>query len=181
MPGISAYQGNCCGLDHLSQDRALDTYVDINLHWGMSTRKAIPLDCTIHVRDACLCLHVHRAARSLARRFDEAFRPLGLTNGQFSILMSLNRPEPPSIGSVAQLLALDRTTLTANLKPLERRKLVKIIPDRGDKRTRLLLLTSAGQDLLAKAYPIWDATHAAVEKLLSNGGDRLREDLHALS
>ena len=50
----------------------------------------------IAVRDACLCLHVQRAARALARRFDEVFRPLDLTNGQFSLLMSLNRPEPPT-------------------------------------------------------------------------------------
>ena len=90
------------------------------------------------VRDACLCLHVQRAARALARRFDEALRPLDLTNGQFSLLMSLNRPEPPSIGSVATLLAMDRTTLTAALKPLERRGLVKVAVDKEDRRSRLL-------------------------------------------
>ena len=73
---------------------------------------------THHVRDNCLCLHVQRAARALARRFDDALRPVELTNGQFSLLMSLNRPEPPTIGSVSVLLAMDRTTLTANLKPL---------------------------------------------------------------
>ena len=76
------------------------------------------------VRDACLCLHLQRASRAVGRQFDEAFRPLGLTSGQFSLLMSLNRPEPPTIGNVAALLAMDRTTLTANLKPLERRGLV---------------------------------------------------------
>src|SRR5215475_7422678 len=84
----------------------------------------VPYETTLLVRDACLCLHVQRAARALARRFDEALRPLGLTNGQFSLMMSLNRPEPPSMGSVATLLAMDRTTLTAALKPLERRRLV---------------------------------------------------------
>ena len=90
------------------------------------------------MRDACLCLHVQRAARALARRFDEALRPFDLTQGQFSLLMSLNRPEPPSIGSVAALLAMDRTTLTANLKPLERRELVKIAIDKEDRRSRRL-------------------------------------------
>ena len=90
----------------------------------------MPLATTHQVRDACLCLHVQRAARALARRFDEVLRPLGLTQGQFSLLMSLNRPEPPSMGGVAALLAMDRTTLTANLKPLERRGLVKIAVDR---------------------------------------------------
>src|SRR5947208_16456521 len=87
---------------------------------------------TIHVRDHCLCLHVQRAARALARRFDEALRPVNLTNGQFSLLMSLNRPHPAPMGSVADLLAMDRTTLTAALKPLLRRGLLRIKPDPND-------------------------------------------------
>ena len=57
-------------------------------------------------------------------------RPLDLTNGQFSLMMSLNRPKPPKIGDVSALLAMDRTTLTANLKPLERRGLVAVRPTR---------------------------------------------------
>src|SRR6185312_10589229 len=71
----------------------------------MSKSADVPYETTLLVRDTCLCLHVQRAARALARRFDEALRPLGLTNGQFSLMMSLNRPEPPSIGAVAALLA----------------------------------------------------------------------------
>jgi DNA-binding transcriptional ArsR family regulator len=98
----------------------------------MSTRRELPLSATHLVRDNCLCLHVQRAARGLARRFDDVFRPLDLTHGQFSLLMSLNRPEPPTIGAVAELLAMDRTTLTAALKPLERRGLVKVSVDKED-------------------------------------------------
>src|ERR687889_2149369 len=99
----------------------------------------VPFETTLEVRDTCLCLHVQRAARALARRFDEALRPLGLTNGQFSLLMALNRPEPPTIGNVAALLAMDRTTLTANLKPLERRGLVAVRIDSTDRRSRRLM------------------------------------------
>src|ERR687883_525561 len=117
--------------------------------------RSVPFATTRHVRDTCLCLHVQRAARTLARRFDEALRPVGLTSGQFSLLMSLNRPEPPTIGSVAALLAMDRTTLTANLKPLERRGLVRVTVDPSDRRSRRLVLTSAGRALLASAVPIW--------------------------
>ncbi len=94
----------------------------------------IPFATTLEVRDACLCLHLQRAARAVARRFDAAFRPLGLTSGQFSLLMSLNRPDPPMIGAVAHLLAMDRTTLTAALKPLERRGLVQVSVDPADRR-----------------------------------------------
>src|ERR1700761_9749448 len=124
----------------------------------MSSAKSVPFSTTLLVRDTCLCLHVQRAARALARRFDDALRPAGLTNGQFSLMMSLNRPEPPGMASVANLLAMDRTTLTAALKPLERRGLVKIFPDPGDRRSRLLSLTAEGQKVLASATPIWEKT-----------------------
>jgi DNA-binding MarR family transcriptional regulator len=140
----------------------------------------IPYETTIMVRDTCLCLHVQRAARTLARRFDEALRPLGMTSGQFSLLMSLNRPEPPTISDVAELLAMDRTTLTAALKPLKRRKLVTIAVDKEDRRSRRLALTADGRALLASAVPIWKKTHAELDKLLPRSGDALRKDLIAL-
>ena len=82
------------------------------------------------MRDRCLCLHAQRAARALARRFDAGFRPFGITSGQFSLLMALNRPQPAPLGAVAALLAMDRTTLTAALKPLERRGLVVVAQSR---------------------------------------------------
>jgi DNA-binding MarR family transcriptional regulator len=129
-----------------------------------------------------LCLHLQRAARALARRFDDALRPLGLTSGQYSIMMSLNRPEPPSIGSVASLLAMDRTTLTAALKPLQRRGLVAVVIDAKDRRSRRLKPTPAGRALLARAVPVWRRTHAAIERLVPRAGaERLRRDLRALS
>jgi DNA-binding MarR family transcriptional regulator len=147
----------------------------------MSSRKSLSVEVTHHVRDTGLCLHVQRAARALARRFDEVLRPLELTSGQFSLLMSLNRPQPPSLAPVAQLLAMDRTTLTANLKPLERRGLVTISVDKSDKRSRRLALTPAGRALLAEALPLWKREHAAAERLLKSNPDRLRADLIALS
>ncbi len=147
----------------------------------MSRVASVPYETTLLVRDCCLCLHVQRAARALGRRFDEALRPFELTNGQFSLLMSLNRPKPAGMGSVAALLAMDRTTLTAALKPLERRGLVKITADPDDRRSRLLILTSKGMRLLAAATPVWESTHRELEALL--GGDepaRLRKSLKAL-
>jgi DNA-binding MarR family transcriptional regulator len=147
----------------------------------MSNRKLVPLETTLHVRDTCLCLHLQRAARVMARQFDEAFRPLGITQGQFSLLMSLNRPAPPTMGSVADLLAMDRTTLTANLKPLQRRGLVTITVDDSDRRSRRLTLTREGRALLVAAVPIWKRTHAALERRLKRSADALRADLMALA
>ncbi len=148
----------------------------------MSKPLEVPFAATLHVRDTCLCLHAQRAARALARRFDQALAPFAITNGQFSLLMSLNRPAPPTIGSVASLLAMDRTTLTANLKPLERRGLLTVGVDPQDRRSRRLALTPAGLALLARALPVWTQTHAEVEAGLPDGdGDALRAGLLALA
>ncbi|KQS89678.1 MULTISPECIES: MarR family winged helix-turn-helix transcriptional regulator [unclassified Rhizobium] len=148
----------------------------------MSKPIVIPFETTLHVKDTCLCLHVQRAARALARKFDDALRPFDLTNGQFSLLMSLNRPEPPGMGPVAHLLAMDRTTLTAALKPLEKRGLVVTMTDVKDRRLRRMKLTPAGHALLFQALPVWTSTHAEVDAALGEGRpDRLRSDLLALA
>jgi DNA-binding MarR family transcriptional regulator len=147
----------------------------------MSNGRDVPFETTLLVRDTCLCLHAQRAARALARRFDEALRPVGLTNGQFSLLMALNRPTPAPMRAVASLLAMDRTTLTAALKPLERRGLVELRPDPRDRRSRLITLTPDGSSLLARAVPIWESTHRAVQALTDGDADRLRSQLLALS
>lgn len=148
----------------------------------MSNPITIPFSTTLLVRDTCLCLHVQRAARALARLFDDALRPVGLTNGQFSLLMSLNRPEPPPMGPVASLLAMDQTTLTAALKPLQRKGLVDVVPNPRDRRARLLRLTDDGRAVLQKALPIWESTHAALEAKMPEGNaDGLRRDLQYMA
>jgi DNA-binding MarR family transcriptional regulator len=86
------------------------------------------------------------------------------------------------MGPVASLLAMDRTTLTAALKPLERRELVQVLPDPSDRRSRILKLTDRGRDLLARAVPAWQRAHEEVEKLIPDGDpEELRRSLRALS
>lgn len=146
-----------------------------------SRRPRLPRDDVLHVAGHCLCLKAQRAARALARRFDAAFRPFGLTNGQFSLMMALNRPEPPTIGQLATFLAMDRTSLTAMLKPLERRGLVSVTPGAADRRARHLAITAEGVVLLTAALPVWRATHAALdEEITLQTATRLREDLASL-
>jgi DNA-binding MarR family transcriptional regulator len=145
------------------------------------TSASVPFQTTAHVRDHCLCFAIQRAARTLARRFDEALRPVGLTSGQFSLLMALNQPLPPSIGGAAALLAMDRTTLTAGLNRLGRRGLVATTIDPDDRRGRLISLTKAGRIALRSAVPIWRRTHKEIDRLLSPAaGKTLRSRLRAL-
>nr|WP_028958324.1 MarR family transcriptional regulator [Sulfitobacter sp. 20_GPM-1509m] len=143
---------------------------------------SLPLSVTHEIRDRCLCLYVQRAARVLARRFDDALRPFGLTNGQFSLLMSLNRPDGPRISDLVDLLGMDRTTLTAALKPLERKGLVTAQADKADRRSRRLHLTDAGRSVLKQALPTWRATHDAVDAALAPTSPQdLRDGLMALA
>jgi len=133
------------------------------------------------VREACLCLAAQRAARRLARRFDRAFGPVGLTNQQFSLLMPLSAPQPQSMGALADLMGMDRTTLTAALKALERRGLVETGRDPKDRRTRRLALTGAGRATLAAALPIWRAEHARIEgEITAVGAQALRDALRPI-
>jgi DNA-binding MarR family transcriptional regulator len=135
------------------------------------------------VRDKCICLHIQRAARLLARRFDTALKPVGLTNGQYSLLMSLNRPNLPgvpkaTVGSVSELLGMDRTTLTAAARVLYSRGLLVLESEAGDRRSKVLRLTPEGRRVLAAAVPVWKREHELIEKQLGEGGaDRLRRDL----
>ena len=148
----------------------------------MDAPEELSFATTVEVRDACLCLQVQRAARALARRFDTAFRPLGLTSGQFSLLMALNRPGQPGMGDVAEVLAMDRTTLTANLKPLQRRGWVEIEVGATDRRNRTLRLTDAGRATLAAALPLWRQTQAELQARLAPAEPgRLQADLRALA
>ena len=142
----------------------------------------IPIETGREVRDRCLCFHTQRAARMLARRFDNAFLPFGITNQQFSMMMMLNNAGNPSIGQVADFLAMDRTTLTAALKALERRGFVTIARDEDDRRSKRISLKPAGMKSLKSALPVWRSEHAKVEAEM-RGADpnALREMLRAVA
>lgn len=146
-----------------------------------TTPDLLPRETVLHVRDTCLCLAAQRAARRLARRFDAALRPFGLTNGQFSLMVALNQPEPPPIGRLAPFLGMDPSTLTAAVKPLARRGLLSVEPDPDDGRARRLRITPAGVALMQQAVEAWHAEHAALEATLPPGtAAALHEGLAAI-
>lgn len=131
---------------------------------------------------ACVCLGVRRAARQVARRYDEAFRPLGITSGQFSILAALLRDEVVPLGALAEVLGMDRTTLNRNLKPLEDENLIATNPTKEDRRVRGLVLTAKGRALLDRAIPAWRLAQAESERRLAGTAwPVFRSQLRALS
>jgi DNA-binding MarR family transcriptional regulator len=115
----------------------------------------------------CFSLALRRAARAVSRRYDEALAPLALNNGQLSMLALLARLGPVRIQKVADTLAMDRTTVTAALKPLQRRKLVRVDVAGDDARARDAVLTPAGEALLREAIPLWRVQQERLKKMLS--------------
>jgi DNA-binding MarR family transcriptional regulator len=133
-------------------------------------------------RTACYATALRRADRALSRVYDHALRPAKLTTPQFSLLSLLDRaPHDLTLSDLANVQAMDRTTLTRNLAPLVREGYVTISRGR-DRRRRAARLTPAGFDALQRARPLWQQ---AQERIAAERGlARLRElmaELHALS
>lgn len=111
----------------------------------------------------CNCLAVRQAARQLTQLYDAALAGTGLRVTQYSILACLSRIEPATMQELADTLVMDRTTLTHNLKPLEREGLVAIHPDEGDRRVRRLQLTRTGVTTLKGARAAWKSAQDRFE------------------
>lgn len=142
---------------------------------------SLPISTIHEIRDRCLCLASQRAARLLARRFDRLFAPLGITNGQFSLMVALSGQWKPRMGELAEFLAMDATTLTAAAKTLEKRGLLTLLPDESDARARRPGLTDQGREIIAQAVPLWREEHAKVEaELLGQDAGELAKILSQL-
>lgn len=123
----------------------------------------------------CLAVRVLRAGRVLTRLYDEALRPTGLTITQFTLLNAIENRQPGSISQLAEILDIDRTTLSRNLSLLEKAGLVHL-GQAGERRRRELLLTSRGLDRLRAAYPRWQVVQDRLEALF---GESELDDLKA--
>lgn len=117
------------------------------------------------VVDRCTCFNLRKATRAVTQLFDEKLKPSGLLVTQFTILVAIASAGSGTMNDLAQGLVMDRTTLTRNLKPLERQGLISIHPGE-DRRERVVSLTDAGRTALAKALPLWEEAQAsAIERL----------------
>ena len=109
----------------------------------------------------CMGLHVRRASRILTQVYDAAFRPARLVLNQFTLLVAIHLFESVPITRLAQELFTDQTTLTRNIKLLEKRGLVAIHSGE-DRRIRLVSLTVEGQIALEQALPLWEQAQTEV-------------------
>ncbi len=118
----------------------------------------------------CFALNLKRAARVVGRRYDEALKRVDLTNGQFATLCVIAGLQPVSMQVLAEHLSMDRTTLTAVLKPLGRRSLVSVRQHAVDRRARNINLTQEGTKLLRAAIPLWKKVQRSIGREMGTAG-----------
>ena len=124
--------------------------------------------------NGCPVFHTRRAVRGFTRSMDELLQPTGIRVTQHHILATIAIADPPTIRHVADELVMDRTTLTRNLRPLEKQGLIRVFPGQ-DRRTRVLQLTPEGQQVMLSALEIITATGPS---LLAEVGQQTVRDLH---
>ena len=124
------------------------------------------------IAEECLVFRARRVSRILTRLYDEALRPLGLQATQLTVLAAIANLEGSagaSMSRVAEVLAMDLTTLSRNLGPLGKSGFVRIERDARDNRVRLARLTGEGAALLERAAPVWQAAQDRVVAALGAG------------
>ena len=118
---------------------------------------------------SCACFNLRRASRAVSRYYDQWLRPAGLRTTQFSLLSALRERGPVSITELAGLLGLERTTLTRNLRPLEKQGLLRVSPE-GFKRTRTVEITGDGERQWSEALVRWRQAQAGIDAHLGIDG-----------
>jgi DNA-binding MarR family transcriptional regulator len=113
----------------------------------------------------CACFNLRKTTRAITQLYDEALRPTGLRVTQFSLLIAITILESVTVTRLAEIGVMDRTTLTRNLRPLEKKGLIKVVSG-DDQRTRIVTLTAHGKEVLSKALPLWEKAQARVIKRL---------------
>jgi len=126
------------------------------------------------ILENCACHKARTAARAVTRAYDEALRPVGLRATQLAVLVAVAMDDAISINALAQFMGMDRTTLTRNLRPLEKEGLVTLGIE-GWRRSRALTITKKGRSRLREALPLWSRAEQALRKQL---GDRNWEVVH---
>jgi DNA-binding MarR family transcriptional regulator len=125
----------------------------------------------------CACFAIRRASRTVTQLYDEVLQPSGLRVTQLTVLVALSLAGPVPMTRLGERLVMDRTTLTRNLRPLQKQGLIAIAPGE-DGRVRVVALTTRGERTLAKALPLWEQAQArVVGRLGASRWARLQTDL----
>jgi DNA-binding MarR family transcriptional regulator len=128
---------------------------------------------------SCFCSALRRAGRAVTQHYEAAFRGTGLRATQFTVLATLAQVEPMTMSDLAELLGMERTTLTRNLRPLEAKGWVRGLADDADLRRRRIELTPKGRAAATRAIPTWRKAQASIGPVLARFGIRFEDPSRA--
>ncbi len=127
------------------------------------------------LQEPCNCFALRRATRAVSREYDRWLRPLKLSNTQFSMLFVAKTGLAASITEMADILGMERTSLTRNLRPLQKRGLLTVSAE-GPRRVRSITLTAAGEDMIESALPLWRRAQSEVaQRMGAANASQMRE------
>jgi DNA-binding MarR family transcriptional regulator len=133
------------------------------------------------IGQTCAVFNLRKASRAVTQLYEEIMKTSGILPTQFTLLVVTRAHGPITISNMAEVLVMDRTTLTRNLKPLEREGLVSVAPGKDDQRSREVSLTSKGLQRLEQALPLWREAQRRIKHALgANRLDRMLDDLTAV-
>lgn len=129
----------------------------------METKNTTPNEIAAN----CACFNVRKAARAITQLYDHILKPTGLRGTQFTVLVALSIRGHIGISQLADVLVMERTTLTRNLKPLEKQGLISI-SEGSDRRTRSVILTAEGREKIKETIPYWEQAQEIIAGGLGN-------------
>ena len=122
------------------------------------------LDCR-----SCVCSALRRASRAVTQHYEASFRGRGMRVTQFTLLATLAQTGPLPLSALATLLGLERTTLTRNLGPLEKKGYVSRVAD-DDQRVRRIVITKKGENAALGVLDAWKQAQKTVGTVLDRTG-----------
>jgi len=121
---------------------------------------------------------MRKSSRLITQFYEERLKCVELKVGQFSILRAVSFQKETTNKELQNILVLEQTTLTRNLKPLFRDGYLQISLDPNDGRLKTISLTQSGRDLYEQALPIWQQ---AQQDILSKLGEEKAKQIHELA
>ena len=132
-------------------------------------QKYLDKEKIVSMGQSCVCYNLRKASRTITRLYDEFLKPSGIQATQLTILLGTKILQPVTLKYLSKASMMDRTTLSRNLKPLEKNQLVRVEPGQ-DRRERIVTLTDTGEEVLIKAYPLWEHAHNKIISGLNQKG-----------
>jgi DNA-binding MarR family transcriptional regulator len=129
----------------------------------MTAKTTINKQQLLEIPSNCLDYNLRKASRIAAHHYEEVMKPCGLRNTQFTLMVATCLMDKPLITDLARVLAMDRTTVSRNVKPLQRDGLLSIVTGE-DKRSRHIVVTDAGRQRLLQAIPLWQKAHQSLQQ-----------------